>query len=324
MNVFVDTNVLLDFFRMSSGDLEEIRKIARLSANKKITLLINDFVKDEFARNREGVIAQSISQFNKSKLELHRPNIIRGHPESLELEQIQKRFKELVKILSDRAASEANDINTKADLVIGELFNSAIIHKVDDNTIDKAMRRVALGRPPGKEGSHGDAIHWEWLIHHVSKGDNLHLITRDGDFESPVSEGFLAKYLTNEWISAKESTCTLYRSLTDFLKVHFPEVKLADEIDKYIAIERLETSPNFATTHNAIKKLIGIDDYTPAELQRIINAYITNSQIHWIIGDEDVKAFAHKIVTLAYANGLIDEVFPLGEMLKELEIKENP
>ena len=86
MNLFIDTNVLLDFFRMSSGDLEEIRKIARLSANKKITLLISEFVIDEFSRNRESVIAQSVSQFKKSKLELHRPNIIRSHPESIELE----------------------------------------------------------------------------------------------------------------------------------------------------------------------------------------------------------------------------------------------
>ena len=57
MNLFIDTNILLDFYRMSSGDLEEIRKIARLSANKKIRLLISDFVIDEFNRNREGVIA---------------------------------------------------------------------------------------------------------------------------------------------------------------------------------------------------------------------------------------------------------------------------
>lgn len=324
MNVFIDTNVLLDFFRMSSGDLEEIRKVARLSANNRITLLINDFILDEFTRNREGVIAKSISEFNKSKIELHRPNIIRGHAESLELEQIQKRFKELVKILSDRAVTEAHSISTKADLVIGELFESATINKVIDPIIGKAFQRVSLGRPPGKEGSHGDAIHWEWLLHHVPKGEDLYLISRDGDFESHISEGLLASYLQSEWKSTKESQCTLYRSLADFLNEHFADIKLADEIDKYITIERLERSPNFATTHNAIKDLIGIDDYTPTELQKIINAYLSNNQINWIIGDDDVKAFADKIVTLAYANGLINEVLPLEFMLKELEKRMNP
>lgn len=324
MNVFIDTNVLLDFFRMSSGDLEEIRKIARLSANNKITLLVSDFVIDEFTRNREGVIAQSISQFNKSKLELHRPNIVRAHPESLELEKLQRGFRELVKTLSDRSVIEARDKKTKADLIIAELFDSTTIYEVAGDIIDRAILRVSLRRPPGKEGSNGDAIHWEWLLHKVTNGEDLHLISGDGDFESAISEGALSSYLENEWSSAKESQCILYRSLSDFLKVHFADIKLADEIDKSIAIERLETSPNFTTTHNALVQLMGIDDYTPKELQRLINAYITNNQIHWIIGDKDVRAFAHKIVTLAHANNLIDEVYPIEERLNELELQEIP
>lgn len=319
MNLFIDTNVLLDFFRMSSGDLEEIRKVVRLSVNSKITLLVSDFVMDEFNRNREGVIAQSISQFQKNKLELHRPNIIRAHPESLQLEQIQKQFQELVKTLSNRAATEAHEKNTKADLVIGELFNSSKICNVGSDIIDKAIRRVTLGSPPGKEGSYGDAIHWEWLLYHVSNGEELHLISRDGDFESAISEGVLASYLDSEWSSIKGSKCTLYRSLAEFLKAHFADIKLADEIDKLIAIERLETSPNFATTHNALSQLNRIDDYTPQELHRLITAYTSNNQIHWIIGDTDVKAFAHKLVEMAIANDLIDKVIPILEILNKLE-----
>jgi predicted nucleic acid-binding protein len=324
MNLFIDTNILLDFYRMSSGDLEEIRKIARLSANKKVTLLISDFVIDEFSRNREGVIAQSVSQFQKSKLELHRPNIIRSHPESIELEKLQKRFKELIKTLAERAVTEAQDKSTKADVVIKELFESAEIQAVDDEIIDRAIRRVSLRRPPGKEGSNGDSIHWEWLLRKVEISEDLHLVSGDGDFESSVTSGLLASYLDEEWFSKKSSKCILYRSLSEFLRLHFADIKLADEIDKYILIERFETSPNFATTHNAIEKLIDIDDYTPKEIQRLISAYITNNQINWILGDEDVKAFAHKVVTMAYENNLIDDAFPIEEMLNELELEENP
>ena len=75
MNVFIDTNLLLDFFRMSSGDLDEIRKIALLSKSGELNLLISDFVQDEFFRNRETVISTALKQFEKSKAELHRPNI---------------------------------------------------------------------------------------------------------------------------------------------------------------------------------------------------------------------------------------------------------
>jgi predicted nucleic acid-binding protein len=324
MNLFIDTNILLDFYRMSSGDLEEIRKIARLSANKKIRLLISDFVIDEFNRNREGVIAQSISQFKKSKIELHRPNIIRSHSESVELEKLQKRFKELIKISSDKAIAEAKDKSTKADVVIKELFESTEIQPVDAKIIDKAIRRGTLRRPPGKESSIGDSIHWEWLLSIVNYFEDLHLISGDGDFESAVNSGFLANYLDEEWASINNSKCILYLTLADFLKNHFADIKLADEIDKYILIDRLETSPNFATTHNTIAKLSKFDDYTQKEIQRLISAYITNNQINWILGDEDVKAFAHKIVTLAYENNLSDEAFPIEEMLNELELEENP
>ncbi len=324
MNVFIDTNVLLDFFRMSSGDLEELRKIARLSATDRVKLLISDVVKDEFARNREGVISLSVSQFKKSKLELHRPNIVRVHPESLELQQLQKRFQELLKILSARVVAEAHNRSTKADVVITELFAATTIHNVDADIIDRAMRRVSLGRPPGKEGSIGDAIHWEWLLHHVPNGEELHLISRDGDFESAIPEGALASYLEDEWLSRKGSICTLYRSLAEFLKAHFADVDLADDIDKRVAIERLETSGNFATTHNALARLSTIDDYTPQELRRLITAYESNNQINSIIGDEDVIAFAQKLVTMAYGNQLIDEVYLIEEMLNELELRELP
>ena len=78
----------------------------------------------------------------------------------------------------------------------------------------------------------------------------------------------------------------------------------------------LETSPNFATTHNAIAQLSAIDDYTPQELRRLITAYQANNQIHWILEDEDVKQLAHKLVTIAYQNELMDEVLPIEGMLR--------
>lgn len=322
MNVFIDTNVLLDFFRMSSGDLEEIRKIAGLARAGGLTFLFTDIVQDEFDRNREGVIAQSLSQFNKSTLELHRPNIVRAHPESLELEHLQAKFRELKRVISERVRTEAAERRARADEVIGELFEAAAAHTVDDDVIQRALSRVKLGRPPGKNESVGDAIHWEWLLQHVQEGEDLHLISRDGDFESDLQEGHLAAYLEKEWSGALASSCYLYRSLDEFLRQHFGEVRLADQAHKYVAIEKLETSPNFATTHNAIATLATIDDYTPDELIRLVTAYLSNPQIHWILGDRDVGEFAYKLVTMAYEIDLISEVYPLEEMLGELELEE--
>ena len=324
MNVFIDTNVLLDFFRMSSGDLEELRKVAQLEKNGNIKLLLSNMVQDEFARNRENVIAESLAQFEKSKFELHRPNIVRVHPESVELEQLQSRIRELTKTIVDRVTAEAVAEQTNADNVIGELFAAADIHSVNDSIIRIAMDRTTLRKPPGKKDSCGDAIHWEWLLSHVPNNEDLHIISRDGDFESQLSKGKLDPYLAREWLSRKASYCHLHMSLASFLTAHFANIQLADQIARETAGERIEQSGNFATTHNAIAHLVKCDDFTRQELLRLIDAYKTNNQINWIFGDDDVKAFAHKLVTMAYSNQLIDEVFPIEEMLNELELQSVP
>jgi predicted nucleic acid-binding protein len=324
MNVFIDTNVLLDFFRMSSGDLEELRKLARLESTGSIKLLVSDAAFDEFSRNRERVIAESLSQFMKSKFELHRPNIIRPHAESVELEHMQSRIRELTKTIVERVTAEAVAGETTADKVVNELFAAAKIHTVDSKIVDTAIHRTTLRKPPGKKDSFGDAIHWEWLLAHVPKSEDLHIISRDGDFESQLSVGSLEPYLAFEWANRKSSTCHLYLSLSSFLKRHFPNIQLADQLAKGAAIEKLEKSSNFATTHNAVARLTQFDDFTAAELQRIINAYQSNNQINWILGDDDVKEFAHKLVTIAYSSDLVDAVFPIEEMLNELEMQEMP
>lgn len=322
MNVFIDTNVLLDFFRMSSGDLDELRKLARLAATDAITLLVSSAVKDEFSRNREKVIADSLDQFRKSTFELHRPNIIRSHPESVELEHIQARSRELIKTIETRVIAEAEACETTADKLVRELFDATTLHSVDSTIVDAAIRRTTLRQPPGKKDSCGDAIHWAWLLSHVPDTEDLHIISRDGDFESPLLKGRLDSHLASEWSDRKSSACRLYLTLSEFLREHFSNIQLADQLAKAAAIQKLEQSPNFATTHNAVANLCLFDDYTSLELERLITAYRTNSQINWIIGDEDVKEFAHKLVTMAYANGLVDEVYPLEEMLNDLEVEE--
>ena len=305
---------------MSQGDLEELRKIARLATNERVTLHISSQIKDEFELNREAVIRQSLAQFEKSDFQLHRPNIVRVHSESTELEQLQSRFRELTKSLSARIIQEGRDRETTADKVISELFNSTSISIVSEEVITRGLRRVDLGRPPGKKDSCGDAIHWEWLLETVPAFQDLHVISRDGDFESSIEDGALSRYLADEWARKKVSTCILHCKLEEFLKAHFPDVRLADEIDKLAAIEKLENSPNFATTHNAIERLMTFDDYSREEVLRLISAYQTNNQINWILGDDDVKQFAHKIVTLAHARSLNDKASPIEKLLNDLEV----
>ena len=40
MNLFIDTNIFLSFYHLSSDDLEELRKLAALLEQKKATLYL--------------------------------------------------------------------------------------------------------------------------------------------------------------------------------------------------------------------------------------------------------------------------------------------
>lgn len=322
MNIFIDTNVLLDFYRLSGGDLDELRRVAKLSENGKITLLLSEYLKDEFYRNREGVISHAINQFRKSRTELHLPNLVRVYPDSEELKKVKDEFEKHMKSLTESLLEDIRKSSLKADSVISEVFNSTESTDVSPEIIQRGITRSTLSQPPGKKDSCGDSIHWEWLLEIVPDGQDLTIISGDGDFESNLQEGSISSYLQDEWNNKKGTHCTLYKSLSAFFNEYFPDIRLADEVDKECSIEKLDKSPNFATTHNAIKKLASHDDFSRDEILRLVSAYISNEQIHWILGDEDVHSFAMKLVSLAYAVDLIEEVQPLELMLSKLELEE--
>ncbi len=54
-------------------------------------------------------------------------------------------------------------------------------------------------------------------------------------------------------------------------------------------------SGSFFGTHNAVARLKHFADFTEAQLNELIAAVVANRQIHWIIGDPDVREF---VVTL--------------------------
>jgi len=146
------------------------------------------------------------------------------------------------------------------------------------------------GNPPGKDGSLGDAINWETLLKKMPNQE-LFLITDDKDYISQVGDSRLAQFLTEEWEEHKTKEIHLYRKLSDFFRDKFPKIKLASEMEKELAISELTKSGKFQTTHNAIANLSKFTDFTTDELNAIVDAAISNSQIYWIAQDADVKAF---------------------------------
>lgn len=237
MNIFIDSNILLDFYRFTKGDLEELRKIARLSKTGRIRLLVSDYLRDEFYRNRENEIARSIKLFESNQTDWSIPNIFTAYPEFIELNKIKNELKKTKIALLDAVRKDIHKSSLIADSVIADLFESAKVHIVSEAILKLGADRAVHARTPGKRGSCGDAVHWEWLLAIMPNNENLTIISEDEDFQSRLYPGVLSSYLSEEWNKKKGSKCKLYTSLSSFLKVHFPKIKIADDVDKIYAAE---------------------------------------------------------------------------------------
>lgn len=322
MKVFIDTNILLDIYHLSGPDLEELRKLKKMVEKGKVELLVSKQVIDEFWRNRERIIADAMKRFRDSKASAQIPNIIRIYSEAKELKEAVDKVNEIVKQLSDKATADIEADTLKSDEVIRELFSAIKVGAVSPSLIERAQLRSNVGNPPGKKDSLGDAINWEWLLEQKIEfwDDELIIISADGDYESELTKGKLKEYLLREW-NDKKTGCELQleKSLANFLKGKFPDIQLAEEVDKIEAIERLEASGSFAATHKAIAMLDYYDDFKDTEVKRIIKSYLDNSQIQWILGDEDVRGFALKVVELAKSEETIGLSKSLKKLLEQLD-----
>lgn len=328
--LFIDTNILLDMYGMTGPDLDELRQLVKLVEDGKVGLLLTQQVVDEFWRRREGVIADAMKRFGESRVRPTIPNLIRSYPESTDLKEAVARVNSIVKDLSDKANLDTASNSLKADEIILQLFEAAEIAPVAEGIVAASRLRADIGNPPGKRGSLGDAINWEWLLSLELEPatSELIILSADADFASELEGEKLREFLRVEWF-ARHPKCALRleRSLAKWLQRDFPEIKLTDEAEKDVAIEkledawdfaatrtrlqdvapevepdaieRLEDAYSFAATHKAIHDLSRLEDFTDAEIQRLLNAYLANEQINWILGDADVRAFALKLVELA-------------------------
>lgn len=322
MKIFIDTNILLELFKLSGPDLDELKKVLKLSETQKIEILISSQIEDEFWRNRESVIADAIRNLKETKIIQKLPNIVRGYDTYKTLKNTIDTFNVLSKKLEDEVQADISENKLKADELIKALFAKNKPQDIGSDLVAKAKYRMNVGNPPGKKGSLGDAINWEWLLTQKPEfwESELVIISADGDFESELNKGRMKEYLLREW-SKINPTCeiVLFKSLPDFLDKYFPQIKFSDEIDKIHAIEHLANCYTFAGTHAAISKLNDISDFTNDDVLRIINAYKENNQVRWILSDPDVLDFAKKIITYAKSDDLIEKVKWLENKIDELE-----
>lgn len=182
------------------------------------------------------------------------------------------------------------------------------------------MQRQQFNNPPRKrKDSIGDSLHWESLLA-TTKIYRLHLISRDADFASEIETTKLKDFLRGEWTTAhgKHSRVVLHKSLVEFFKSNYPDIKLSEEVEKNSLISQLAASPNFSATHDLIEQLSKFDFYTNGQATRLFVAFAENQQVNWIGMDEDVQKFFVGLKDKAYLapvdyHDIISEQLGVGE-----------
>lgn len=325
MKVFIDTNILLQLYQLSGPDLDELKKVIKLIKNNKLALLVSKQVEDEFWRNREDVIRDALKSFKETKAIAKIPNLVRTHTKYADLKTAINTVNDLVCQLEKEVSQEITENKLKADELIAQLFSDAKPDPISPDIIEKAKMRIAVGNPPGKNGSIGDAINWEWLLTKDRDflGEELVFISADTDFESNLHKGAPKEFLLREWRATNPSCdLALYKTLPEFLKDRFPEILISDEVDKILAIEKLEGSSAFATTHAAIAQLNTYGDFSDSDVIRILKAYTDNAQISWILGDADVLEFAKKVITYAKSDPAKEATQTIARKIAKIEVED--
>ena len=173
--------------------------------------------------------------------------------------------------------------------------------------IQNSVIRYDIGNPPGKDKKYGDAINWETLLLNVPDGEDLYFVSSDKDYASLFNEKQFHPFLENEWTKKKSSKIIFFKSLVDFLKMHVQDIELHAESYKDELIEELRFSRSFARTHKVIADLSEYSEWSERQIEDMCESAIKNSQVSWLLGDEDVYAFFRKLLESSNAKSSFDE-----------------
>lgn len=323
MNLFIDTNVFLSFFHLSNDDLEEIHKLAVLIDKGDVTLWLTEQVKDEFKRNRESKISDAVKKLKEQKSKPQFPQICKDYEEYPQIRELQKDFDKKISSLIKKVNDDVAARTLKADQKIDELFQKAKLIETTQELVDKARLRMDVRNPPGKDGSLGDAINWEGLLESLADNEKLYLVADDKDYYSVLDDSKLKDFLSDEWQETKNEEVQFYRRLSQFFKEHYPDIKLASELEKELAIRALVNSGTFASTHSAISKLQKYAEFNKSQANELVQICFTNDQVGWILSDQDVNDF-YKVLLNNHGEILEEDLKnKLIEILKKADPEED-
>lgn len=294
MHVFIDTNILLNFFHFTKEEVDLLNDVFASHKHGSARVHLTRQVQDEFLRNRGNKIKDALKKFHEAKYTAQLPSFMKAYEEFEIIRSKCSELEKLKKAIAERVDKDIRDRNLLADHLIEDIFSKAELLETTDQLFDIAHRRMLLGNPPGKNNSMGDAVNWTTLLFFVPPDQDLHVISEDGDFYSVLDENAPHPFLEKEWMDKKKGKLRVYRTLSSFMKEHFDGTSFSFDKDKDALIESLYQVNSFAGTHNIISKLEQYSYFSLKEVERILSAAVANNQFGRIVSDQDVSDFLRR------------------------------
>lgn len=204
--IFVDTNILLDFYRVRTGGVG--LELLNLIDQHKDILIIGSQVEMEYKKNRQRVILEALkAQKTPDWSGLSSPAFLATAQPALLIAKSKETIVKQQGKLKQRIASVL-DTPSRNDPVFRTLQRVFKNPSPYNLTRDKKMRfavrnlakkRFILGYPPRKQNdtSIGDSVNWEWIVHCASEsGKDIIIVSRDTDY----GINYEGQFILNDWL----------------------------------------------------------------------------------------------------------------------------
>jgi predicted nucleic acid-binding protein len=184
--VYIDTNVILDFYRGAPDPLAVFRDLAlhpELFVFPEQTLA-------EVRRNRETMVRQLLKTLEPHQRRVGKTALLQGLTEFEALERAQQAVIVATKPLEARLKRmlvdpAADSVWVAVEGLLG--LEGVVVIPTTDELVVRAQRRKAIGEPPTSPDKYtvGDELIWEGLL--AGCRDDLIVVSRDGTYSDHES-----------------------------------------------------------------------------------------------------------------------------------------